>query len=55
MTRPPRVFLGRSAVRMAWLLHMAGDNGSNAQVSAAAVAFRAAIVELVDACGGAGR
>ena len=42
----------RSAVRIAWLLHIAGDDGSNEQVMAATAAFRTALEDVADAFAG---
>jgi hypothetical protein len=41
----------QDVVRTAWLLHIAGDDGTNEQAGRAAIAFRTAIDELVTAFG----
>jgi hypothetical protein len=53
--RPRAAAAIREVVRISWLMHLAGDDGSDEQVGAAAAQFRAAVEDCVSAFGGAGR
>ena len=44
-----------SCVRTAWLLHIAGDDGTSAQVDVAAAAFQRAIGDAADVFAERGR